>query len=105
MNFDSEISRIDCMMYMFLGDDAFDDIPLVVGQLLDCLEVPACDHCGVSLVTSKLYFGTVWTELEDDMKAFAEKHWPDVSGAVCERCRREKYCGTSCREEAWERYI
>ena len=85
------------------GDDAFDDVPVVVGQVLENMHMPGCDHCGISLVTPQLYFGRVWSELEEDLKTFATEHWPDVSGVKCERCEREKYCGTACREEAWQR--
>ena len=87
------------------GDDAFDDIPVVIGPLLECLHLPTCDHCGVSRVTAELYFGQVWKEFDDDMKALATQYWPDVTGVVCEKCNRERYCGPTCRDEAWHRYV
>ena len=39
------------------------------------------------------------------MKALATQYWPDVRGVVCEKCNRESYCGPTCRDEAWHRYV
>ncbi|XP_045193581.2 uncharacterized protein LOC123549506 [Mercenaria mercenaria] len=86
------------------GEDAFDDLPVVVGQLLTCLDLPGCDHCGNSLITQRDYFGDQWKTLPSHLRAFVDQHWPEVTPLYCRFCRREKYCSATCQAEAWERY-
>lgn len=86
------------------GENAFDDFPVVTGQLLNCLDLPGCDHCGCSLITAQQYFGKTWDNIPSELRSFTERHWPDVTPFWCESCRREKYCSATCRTEAWNRY-
>ncbi|XP_052815267.1 uncharacterized protein LOC128242221 [Mya arenaria] len=86
------------------GEIAFDDIPVVVGQLLSCIHLPACANCGASLITAKDFFGAKYNTLPPELRAFADEHWPNVKGFPCRKCDKEIYCTVSCREEAWSRY-
>lgn len=86
------------------GENAFDDIPLVVGQLLNCLHFPACSHCGLSLITAEDYIDQQHEQLPSELRSFVTEYWPDVSGEHCKRCKLERYCSAACREEAWNSY-
>lgn len=86
------------------GEDAFDDFPVVVGKLFTCLDLPGCDHCGLSLITHRDYFGERWNTLPQHLRAFVDHHWPDVTPLFCRSCRREMYCSATCQAEAWDRY-
>lgn len=90
--------------FVFLGEDAFHDQPVVIGQVLTHIHLPACSNCGTSLITPQLYFGPKYDSLPDELKTFADEHWPDVAGVACEGCQREEYCNNQCKEEAWEHF-
>lgn len=56
------------------------------------------------MITPKIYFGTKYDALPNELKDFADEHWPDVDGVACEGCKRERYCNNQCKEEAWEQF-
>ncbi|KAH3768787.1 hypothetical protein DPMN_170004 [Dreissena polymorpha] len=85
-------------------ENAFDDTPVVIGQLISCIQQPACGHCGNSMVTVQQFFGPTFDSLPEDLQTFAIGHWPDVRGVTCSGCQRERYCSENCRHEAWYRY-
>ena len=91
-------------MISFSGEDAFDDFPVVIGQLLNCIDLPGCDHCGNSLIAPCHYFGDKWKTLPSHLRAFVEEHWPEVTPLYCRFCRREKYCSATCQSNAWDGY-
>ena len=77
---------------------------MVIGQILSCIHLPTCRHCGVSLISNKDFFGKDYDAFPEDLKSFTDEHWPDVSGVPCENCDCEKYCSVSCRDDAWDKY-
>lgn len=91
-------------MFILTGEDAFQDRPVVIGQVLNCIHLPACACCGTSLITPQLFLGTTYDSLPVELKSFADEHWPDVIGVACDGCSRERYCSNACKEEAWENY-
>lgn len=76
----------------------------MLGQVFASLHLPGCDHCGLSLITQRDYFGERWNTLPPHLRAFVDHHWPDVTPLYCRFCRREKYCSATCQKEAWDRY-
>ena len=89
-------------MFLIVEEDAFHDRPVVIGQLLSHIHLPACAFCGSSLMTPQVYFGSKYEGLPKEIKSFTEKYWPDVEGVLCDGCKRERYCNNRCREEAWQ---
>ncbi|KAL4234655.1 hypothetical protein ACF0H5_006296 [Mactra antiquata] len=85
------------------GEDAFEDTPVVVGQVLSTSHLPGCDHCGMSMISPLDYFGTTWEQLSAGLRSFVNDLWPEVEPYYCS-CKREKYCSVTCRGEAWDSY-
>ena len=58
----------------------------------------------MSLITAKHFFGAKYDTMAEELRSFAEEHWPDVGGVKCKKCDKELYCSTKCKNEAWKRY-
>lgn len=79
------------------------DEPIICGNSLDTWKLPACHHCGRSLMTRMDYFGNT-NHLSESQRQVVEENWPDVDVVPCDLCQKEVYCSEFCRQEAWERF-
>ncbi|XP_060069870.1 uncharacterized protein LOC132549911 [Ylistrum balloti] len=86
------------------GGYLFREKPLIIAQAIDSLDIPACGHCGKSLITAEQYFGQGVIRQNNQIRAAVEKYWPKIDRLSCEKCDTEIYCSTSCRTEAWDDY-
>lgn len=78
--------------------------PLILAQTIDAMDIPACGHCGKSLITAEQYFGPEVIRHNNHVRSAVDKYWPKFEVFPCDKCHSEKYCSKVCRTESWENY-
>ncbi|XP_013418557.1 SET and MYND domain-containing protein 5-like [Lingula anatina] len=83
------------------GQLIWSESPLTSAQTMYTLDVPACSHCGRSLLTAETFFGHLMLDINPVAEDLIERYWPKLNPVQCKRCKRETYCSQACLADAW----